>query len=200
MASFNITVDAGALVRFSSLLRGVDAQRVFRAAVNASLPGIREDVVTAAGSVLTAPPAVINASISMQAASDDHPTASVSVSGAALPLSVFPHRPTPQGVAVQVKQSRAPSVIRGAFLASSRFSNRSGVFWRQWHDAPPSPKINISYGRLPSFFRLPVKELFSSSVADVVSDDPVWSDLQSKINGRLDKLLDSAIDAELKGL
>jgi hypothetical protein len=200
MASIKITIDAGALGRFASLLRSLDAKRVFQSAVNASLPGVLTDIVAAAGSVLTASSAVINNSISILAASDDRPTASVSVSGAALPLSVFPHRRTPQGVEVQVKQSRALSVIRGAFLAPSRYFNRTGVFWRKWHDTQPSPKKNIAYGRLPAMYRLPIKELFSSSVADVVSDEPVWSDLQSKINVRLDKLLRDAIDAELKGL
>lgn len=82
------------------------------------------------------------------------------VSGAAVPLADYPSRQTRKGVSVAVNNGKR-KVVKSAFLATMT-SGHQGVFVRTGKS------------------RLPIKELFSTTIADVFGDDGMIPAVQNR--------------------
>lgn len=81
------------------------------------------------------------------------------ISGKEIGLINYTPKRTPQGVTVQVKKSKGRKLVRHAFLATMK-SGHKGVFVRK------------TVGE-KMVGRLPIKELFSTTVADMLNNETV---------------------------
>lgn len=101
--------------------------------------------------------ATVRDAIKVSKASPSRPRVDLRISGRPIPLSRYPVRQTKAGVSVQVKRSSGRKVVSGAFIATMRSGHR-GVFWRRL-GASGKP-----------VGRLPIRELFSTTVAQALDE------------------------------
>lgn len=189
-------------------------EKVISRALNKTLTGIKTDASTEIRAILNAKKADVDATFKVTSASVADMSCKFVSTGRALPLMTFGARQTKKGVSVQVKKTVARSVVAGSFLATMK-SGHQGVFWRKWHEKGVSKSgfesqaNRVGYfwsvkaqrfvpmALLPQSFRLPIKELFSSRVPDVLSDPPVINAVLDKANERLLTNLDHEVNYEL---
>jgi hypothetical protein len=187
MGTLKISISEKDLNSVKTLLQGIkDAgPKVLMSVINKTLTGVRTDVITEVTNILTTPKAVIENAVSVNEATLQRLSGSILVTGKPLPLTAFSTRQKSTGISVQVKKNRPHAVIPGTFYATMK-AGHAGVYWRKWHGAAAKrPKKNIPYKRLPEFYRLPIKQLFSSSVPNIVSDEPVMTRVLKKADERL---------------
>jgi hypothetical protein len=203
--SLKISISEKDLNSVKTLLQGIKdgAPKVTLRAMNKTLTGIRTDITDEVGAILTAPKAVIENAVSVNEATLQRLSGSILVTGKPLPLSSFSTRQTPTGISVQVKKGRPHAVIPGTFIITTKYGRPgvTGVYWRKWHAAAAKgPRKNIPYKKLPEFYRLPIRELFSSSVANIAGDEPVMTSVLKKADERLHENLEHELDCELSKL
>jgi hypothetical protein len=99
------------------------------------------------------------------------------VSGKAVPLASFPHIQTAKGVSVRVNVSGKTTRIRSAFVTSVR--GHSGIFMRR--------------GKR----RLPIHELFTTRISEVMQDEGVIPAVQSAAYAKLQSAFAKGLDREL---
>jgi hypothetical protein len=199
MINLQIKISEKDLSSIKTFLQGVKdgASTVLVGAINKTLTGVRTNVADQVKAILTVNPSAIDRSISINEATPEKLSGSMEVTGGALPLASFSTLQTPQGVSVQVKKDRPYTTIPGTFYARTK-DGRTGIFRRKWNDAASKPKRNTAYGRLPYRYRLPIKELFSSSIPNVVSD--VMPAILEKADECLQANLKDELDAMLSKL
>jgi hypothetical protein len=170
------------------------APTALQGVLNKTMSSVRSDVVSEVSAILTASKAEIEKAVSIEPAAAPQLGGAVVVSGRSLPLIAFANRQAQAGVEVQVKKGRAPVVIAGSFVATMR-DGSPGIFWREWHDGTAKrSKRHIQYGRLPDTYRKPIRQLFSSSVANIASDQ------MSKILEKVDAHLEANLEAAVNGM
>jgi hypothetical protein len=103
------------------------------------------------------------------------------ISGKAIPLGKFLHQRGPLGVSVAVNRGGGRKLIRGAFVATMK-SGRKGIFLRR--------------GKA----RLPIDELYSSKISDVMSDRGTIPRVQGQALFVMEKTFAKGLDRELKKL
>lgn len=92
----------------------------------------------------------------------------VRASGAPMPLAEFPHRQTKRGVSVMVnKGSRL--TVQGAFVATMK-SGHEGIFRRMGVASRSPIQRYKGFARYAGQKRQPIKELYTTTVADVFRD------------------------------
>lgn len=194
--SFSMKISEKDSARINALLRGIKdaAPKVLLNGMNKTLGEVRTHLTTEIKSILTVNSAVIDEAVSVNEATPQRLSGSVVVTGKALQLIEFFNRQTPTGIAIQVKRGRPHIIIPGSFYAKTR-TGRIGIFKRKWSDAAVKPRRNIKYGRLPNVYRLPIRELFSSSVPNVAGD--VMPEAIANADERLQANLKDELDALL---
>lgn len=95
-----------------------------------------------------------------------------------------------KGVRTKVFKQSDPIVYPRAFIAKMK-SGHKGVFWRKKADNPtnkyPAVTNTISkVNNLRLYRRLPIEELYSYSIPELVDDDRVWTDIQENAKNYLD--------------
>lgn len=189
-------------------------EKVISRALNKTLTGIKTDASTEIRAILNAKKSDVDDTFKVTNSSVADMSCKFVSTGKPLPLMTFGARQTTKGVSVQVKKTVARSVVAGSFLATMK-SGHQGVFWRKWHEKGVSKSgfesqaNRVGYfwsvkaqrfvpmALLPQSFRLPIKELFSSRVPDVLSDPPVLDVVIAKANERLVTNLDREVNYEL---
>lgn len=190
-------------------------EKVISRALNKTMTGIKTDASTEIRAILNAKKADVDDTFRVTSASVAAMSCKFVSTGKPLPLMTFGARNTKKGVSVQVKKTSARKVISGAFIATMK-SGHKGVFWRKWHDRGVPTKTGMEvqmsklgyfwskqsrqflpFAMLPYKYRLPIKELYSSRVPDVLSDPPVINSVIEKANARLVVNLDREVNFEL---
>lgn len=87
--------------------------------------------------------------------------AAIEVVGRAIPIVAYSAKQTKKGVTVKVKRAAGRKLLRGAFIATMRSGHR-GVFYR---DAKKD--------------RLPISEVFSTTVADAVQNEATFRGIET---------------------
>jgi hypothetical protein len=195
MSVMQIKIKTQGSARIIECLQGLKeaAPELLSRAINKTLADVRTVIISEVGAVITADEALITDACEITEATAQQLTGQVDVSGKSLPLNAFTNRPTPEGIEVLVKKGRAPKVIRGSFYAATR--DGTGIYWRQWHgDTSRRARRNLAYGRLPEMYRLPIKQLFSSSVANIASDEPTLTQILDKAEEQLQKNMKDECD------
>ncbi|MFH2098511.1 MAG: phage tail protein [Pseudomonadota bacterium] len=127
------------------------------------------------------------------------------VSGKSVPLAAYSVRKGKKGLTVQVKKRSGRKLIKHAFLATMPVYGKGGVvvqagaagrgsggghvgiFWRTDQGGKRSP-------------RLPIKELYGPSVADVFSNTETLTPVMEKTGGILEKNFAHELQFEVKKL
>jgi hypothetical protein len=187
--------------------------KVISRALNKTMTGIKTDASTEIRAILNAKKADVDDTFRVTSASVADMSCKFVSTGRPLPLMTFGARQTTKGVSVQVKKTVARAVIPGTFLATMK-SGHQGVFWRKWHQRSAMTGLQARASKvgyfwsskaqrflpmrlLPESYRLPITELFSSRVPDVLSDPPVINAVLGKANARLVTNLDREVNYEL---
>ncbi|MBW2342508.1 MAG: phage tail protein [Deltaproteobacteria bacterium] len=189
-----------------SLLDGLSdaVPKVTRMAVNKTLTGVRTDATNEVSKVITPTKTRIRASISVKKMTTADDSAYVRCKGKQMPLIHFKARQTKKGVTVQVLKKGSRSLIKHAFIDDMR-SGHKGVFVRtEWGGVrQPLRKSQDSYawyGVLPHKYRLPIKQLFSFAVPDVLGHPPTIKAVLDLAGPRLKKEMDRALNYEISKL
>lgn len=176
------------LYNVRTLLAGIGnaVPKITRMAVNKTLAGVRTDATNEVSKVITPKKAEIRKAISVKkmGAADD--SAYVRCKGRRMALIHFKARPTKKGVTVQVLKSESRSLIKHAFIATMKTGHK-GVFWRRMKDGRRVP-------------RLPIQELFSFALPEVLGHPPTIKAVLDLAGPRLKKNMEQALNYELSKL
>jgi hypothetical protein len=173
--------------------------KVHRQALNKTMTGVRTDMARAAQKEFTAQYGRILDSVSIKKATINDSSAYVKSTGKPLPLGYFSTSRTKEGVKVQVMKNKPATLIRHAFIRTTR-SGHKGVFWRVWKGARKPVNKRIAYGALPKQYRLPMKERFGPSTPDVLKHMGVLPAVLSQADDRLHTAYQQVIDNEMRKL
>jgi hypothetical protein len=103
------------------------------------------------------------------------------VSGSPVPLAKFPHIQTARGVSVRVNVGGATKRIKSAFVATMR-NGHQGVFRRKGKE------------------RLPIQELWTTRLSDVMKDAGAIPSIQSKAYAKMQGAFERGLTRELQKL
>lgn len=151
--------------------------RVVRSVAVAASKSIREE--------LTLPARDVRRALTVRGTRGRLLEARITISGRAVGLVRYRARQVRRGVSVQVKRRGGRKVVRGAFIARMR-SGHEGVFRRQVEGGKRVP-------------RLPIKELFSTSPAEVIGDRGIEASLSRLAQQRFAKELTHEIAFRMRG-
>jgi hypothetical protein len=200
--------------------------KVTSRAVNQTLNGVKTDAADEIGNHVTAKKSAIKSTFKIVRSTPANLTAMVSSTGRALPLREFSVRETKTGVSVQVYRDKPRKVIRGAFFATvkskvqiaSGSSGHKGVFWRLYHkNGAGKGKMETAINRqgyfwssktqrfipaaaLPREYRLPIKQLYSSSVPEIFDRKEIMAAVLKKADARMHTNVEHELRYELSKL
>jgi hypothetical protein len=202
-----IRIDQADMERVKTLLQGVKdgTPKVMVRALNKTLTGVKTDASTEIRNIITASKKAVDGTFKTKNATVTTLSASFESSGKPLPLIEYSARQTKKGVSFQVKRDRSRFFMERAFIATMK-SGHKGIFERNLYGAKPGVKFvskktkNIEYGHLPKKYRLPIHELFSSRVCDILSNKPVMAAVLKKSGARLHTNMEHELNYELSKL
>ena len=190
-----VHVDQQSLLSMRTVLYGLtDAiPKITQMAVNKTLTGVRTDATNEVSKVVTPKKTTIRNAIAVKKMSVADASAYVRCAGRALGLIHFAARQTKKGVTVQVLRSEGRKLVKHAFIAAMK-SGHKGVFWRQWSGVRKPYNPRKAYGRMPASYRLPITELKSLAVPEVLGHPPTMAAVLKLAQPRLDKNMDDALN------
>jgi len=201
--TFSIQIDQHDLRKIEEMFSdiGKSPAKVFVRSLNKTLTGVKTDASTAIRGVVTAKKADVDKTFSISKASEKTLSASITCTGKRLPLYTYSARQTKKGVSVQVKRANPRTVVPHAFVAKMK-SRHVGVWVRDYVPRGKSGRTvsadpQIRYGRLPRQYRLPIRELFSMRVPDVMGYEPTMKTILKQAENRLQKNLMHEMEYEL---
>lgn len=188
-------------------------EKVISRALNRTMTGIKTDAWNEIKQVLNAKQTDVYDTFKVTKASVADMSCKFVSTGKHLPLMTFGARQTTKGVSIQVLKTHPREVIPSTFIATMK-SGHKGVFWRKWHqpnlNAGMEAKANkagyfwsrraqrfLPIAMLSKQYKLPIKELFSLRVPDILSGPPVSDAVLNKANARLVVNLDREVNYEL---
>jgi len=201
-----IHVDQNDLNQIKTMLSGIKnaVPRVTQRAVNRTLTGVRTDSTNEVAKVVALKKKVIRVSIKVTKLGRNGGAAYVRCHGKRLPLMAFGARElkSGKGVTVKVLKNSPRSLIKHAFITKMK-SGHEGVFWRK--NVHGWKRSNIKrpkkqYAKMPKKYRLPMEELFSFAVPDVMGHGPTMAEIMRLAGIRLKKEVDQALNYELSKL
>lgn len=186
--SIDLTVSNAAIERLNREFRlipgGIEKAAVM--AINRTLPGVRTDAIKEVTQVYCIKAVDVRPTMSIRRASRNHIEGAVRSWGATIPLVRFrvnPNNVTSKrpkgGVRVTVRKGEGGH-IRTGFIAAMG-SGHTGVFVRKGKK------------------RFPIEERFGPGVPSMLKDAGAHQRIQAKADGRLEKEIDRAMNAILKG-
>jgi len=201
-----ITVNQSDIQNIKNMLSGIKnaVPRVTQRAVNRTLTGVRTDTTNEVAKTIALKKKVIRDSITVTKLGRNGGTAYVRCRGKRLPLMAFGARElkSGKGVTVKVLKNSPRSLIKHAFIAKMK-TGHEGVFWRKnvhgWKRSNVRRPKN-QYARMPKKFRLPMEELFSFAIPDVMGHGPTMAEIMRLAGIRLKKEVDQALNYELSKL
>jgi hypothetical protein len=116
------------------------------------------------------------------------PRAEVTFSGKKIPLIEFGARQTRQGVSVRIKMKEARKIVRGAFIATRR--------WTSWQDG--AEQANKGVFRRVGKSRYPIRYLRSISIPTALEREAVAKALLAFVDDRFEKNFSDALIAALR--
>jgi hypothetical protein len=132
----------------------------------------------------------------------------VTIFGASLPIFDFNPVQVLSGIKVKIKKRGSAKVIKRAFIAQMR-SGHEGVFLREWHGESSSTsgkrwnkgvKRRVSPKTIPEKWRLPMHELWTTSLPEAVGDKMPMDQILADAGDNLHKNLEREINYELSKL
>jgi len=189
MASVSIRINEADLISVRNMLDGIKGagDRVFARSLNKTLTGVKTDASTEVRKELNATKKVVDETFKIEKAFSGKMSASIHSTGRPLPLIGFVGtKKTKLGVSVLIKKGRTRTVIPKTFIATMK-SGHKGVFWRQ--------KVG---GKMVK--RLPISELFTSRVPDILENEPVMEEVLKKADNRLHANIEHELNYELSKL
>jgi hypothetical protein len=190
--------DLAAVKKMLSSVQGMD-QRVIKRSVDRTMGTVKTKVSTVARETLNITKRDADPHIGIHKYEIAKNSGAVVISGASFPVYAF--RPTQKatGVRVKIKKAGGFKLIEGAFIATMR-SGHAGVYWRQWHAFKKPNTGPKPWGRMPKKYRLPVHEIFTSSLPDVVGDDIPMGKILADANTNLHKNIERELNYEMSRL
>lgn len=190
----NIQINQGDLFRVHAMLSGIKngVPRVIMRSVNKTMPGVRTDIVAEVRKSQNVKAGAVRKQIKVNKASVTDLRASVDVGrdafgrpvygrGLGLPIIGYSGpRQTKKGVTVEIRKGQGRKLVKGAFVATMK-SGHKGVFKRR------------GSSRLRDRVE-PIKELFTTSVPDALSNGPALATVMVKGQVRLDKNINHETD------
>jgi hypothetical protein len=201
MPAFECHVDQVQLEKTKRVFSGMPElqSKIHQQSLNKTMPGVRTDMARAAQKEVTAQYGKILESVSIKKASIEDPSAYVKSKSKPLPLGYFSVSQTKTGVKVQVLKSRPATLIKHAFVKTTKSGHR-GVFWRKWEGERKPVRKGLAYGALPKKYRLPTKELYGPSTPDALKHMGVLDGVLKQADERLHTEYDRVIDNEMRKL
>ncbi len=198
-----VTINQSDLNEVKRILKGLKeaVPKVTRMAVNKTLTGVRTDATNEVAEVVALKKKIIRDTITVTKLGRHSSAAYVRCRGKRLPLMVFGARQlkSGKGVSVKVLKTEGRKIIKHAFIAKMS-TGHEGVFWRKYKGPRAPWKKQFPYARLPKQYRLPINELFSFAVPDVMGHGPAMAEIMRLAGIRLKKEVDRAINYELSKL
>jgi len=217
MAGFQITINPEDLRAVNNLMAGIKecVPAVTARAVNRVLSGVKTDASTEITSVMNITKSAADKTFKIRQAVIGGVPGAIASTGAYVPLiDMKGTRQTQTGVSVQVLKENPRKVIRSAFIATMK-SGHKGVYRRETRQHSgkmgkmaaainrsgyvfvPSKNRYIPAAWLPKEYRLPIKQLYTSSVPDIMARAEVMKRILGKAAVRLHDRLFHEMDYEL---
>jgi len=183
MRSVNVTsldVDpqdrAAAVAALVGVRNGV--ANVGRRAANRTVVTVRAQASRAVAKILNLKVSAIKGTMTIRRANFKNPAASVTCWHAPTPIVLFGARPTNAGIRVCVKKAEGWKFIPHAFFADMPVRVKGGGISMQRSSLGVFDRAKKGGFSKARVHRLPIHEVFSSSVADVLGDEPVIKPIQ----------------------
>ncbi|EFK10173.1 conserved hypothetical protein [delta proteobacterium NaphS2] len=204
-----MTIEKSDIQEIKRTLKGIQdaVPKVTQMAVNKTLSGVRTDTTNEVAKVVALKKKTIRATITVKKLGRNNAAAYVRCTGKRVPLMAFGARElkSGKGVSVKVLKAEGRKIVKHAFIAKmpnpKNPSNRhEGVFWRKY-DGPRKPwNKKFPYSKMPKQYRLPIMELFSFAIPDVMGNEPTMAEIERLAGIRLKKEVDRALNYELSKL
>jgi len=217
MANFKITINQDDLRAVKNLMAGIKdcIPAVTTRAVNRVLSGVKTDASAEITSVMNITKSGADKTFRIWNAVLDGQPGIIASTGMPVRLMDLKNtRQTQKGVSVQVLKENPRKVIPQAFIATMK-SGHEGVYRREWRKKGgklnktekaiarsgfvfvPSKGRYLPAAWLPKEYRLPIKELYTSSVPDIMARPEVMQRILKKAEARLHERLFHEMDYEL---
>ncbi|EFK08741.1 conserved hypothetical protein [delta proteobacterium NaphS2] len=198
-----MTIEKSDIQEIKRTLKGIkDAvPKVTQMAVNKTLSGVRTDTTNEVAKVIALKPKTIRATITVKKMGRNNAAAYVRCTGKRVPLMAFGAKQLKSGKGVSVKMLKAEKrkTIKHAFIAEMK-SGHKGVFWRKYEGPRKKWNKKFPYSKMPKQYRLPIMELFSFAIPDVMGNEPTMAEIERLAGIRLKKEVDRALNYELSKL
>lgn len=216
--AMTIELDPRDTAEIKAMLRRLDKSETAKAttrAINRTMVGVRTDGTKMLKDHYNLTASEIRASWKIRRAAFSNPAGVVSTSGTFLRLKHFSAKQTVTGVSVKVFRSQPRQVIRHAFIAKLKSSQRQDqVYRRRWHDenhAGKTAKQASSMARqgmvwserrkgyiparlMAEEFRRPVRALYGPRIQDHLADPEIYAVLERLSGERLNKQMAHEIE------
>lgn len=189
MAGFQITINPEDLRAVNNLMAGIKecVPAVTARAVNRVLSGVKTDASAEITAVMNVTKSAADKTFKIRAAVIGGQAGAIASTGAYVPLiDMKGTRQTQTGVSVQVLKENPRKVIRSAFIATMKNKKKTGEI-----------TTHKSVFRRVSKDRLPIKQLYTSSVPDIMARTEVMQRILKKADARLHERLLHEMDYEL---
>ncbi|EFK08950.1 conserved hypothetical protein [delta proteobacterium NaphS2] len=198
-----MTIDKSDIQKIKRTLKGIKEAipKVTQLAVNRTLSGVRTDTTNEVAKVVALKKKTIRATITVKKLGRNNATAYVRCRGSRVPLMAFGARElkSGKGVSVKVLKEEGRKIVKHAFIAKMS-SGHEGVFWRKYEGPRKKWNKKFPYSKIPKQYRLPIVELFSFAIPDVMGNEPTMAEIMRLAGIRLKKEVDRALNYELSKL
>lgn len=199
-AKFNIRINRADMYNLRTTLSDIriESPKATMRAINRTLTGLKTDIKAEIRKEFTAKAKYIDKAVEIKRATVSRPSGRAQMTGRGLPFIAFENRPRSLGVAVRFRRGGPWHTFTHAFRTTFR-SGGEAIVERAYKGPRRAYRPGVKYGRLPREYRLPVRQLYSSSVPDMVLKPEVMRAVLAKAAARLDANIERELNAVLKG-
>jgi hypothetical protein len=190
--------DMAKVKKMFSDVKGMDA-RVTKRAVDRTMGTVKTTVSRVARETLNIKKRDVDPNIGVHKYQIAKSSGAVLISGASFPVYAFGPTQTSTGIKVKIKKAGGVKTIPGAFITTMK-AGHAGVFWRQWHAFKKPGSGPKAWARMPKRYRLPIHEIFTTSLPEAVGDDIPMGKILADADVNMHKNIERELNYEMSKL
>jgi hypothetical protein len=200
-----IDIDTSQLNYIKDMVEGIKNgyQKVVVGAINQTLTTAKVQAKARIGNELNLTAARIDEDLSIQKASYTKLYGALIAKGEPVGLINFGANQTMKGVSVKVLKASTTTLLKHAFIAHGKNSEKEHVFWRAKRQAgtkfPVGKKTNVPWPMFSDKYRMPLERLTGPRIEDIFAQPKVLDPVTIQANHLLLQNAEKNLDAVLQG-